>query len=499
MIRTKPMEHQSLAVEFCMEKSEENYSGIFADYGTGKTLIALMIVEILKKIKAGSFNKVLVVSTSLSIDTTWCDEIRTHTDFRYCVLKGTTKQKANILEYALNQIRDPNKYTYARNVSNKPMLFLINYDGVKGIYRDLIDADFDAIFLDESTKIKSHDRERTMAIYEVGERIPYRYIMTGFPVTENLAELYSQIKFLDRGKAFGKSYYAFLNKYFVRMGQKLIVKKRSIKQIMDLIKPFCIRITNAHLKLPPKVYKPIELEMTNQQRDLLMKLTSTFKLELGKVKIDTKYIFTLISKSLQICDGFVQHKEYEYKEINGKKVRTNKVLSSELEVIETNKDEALIELLDEIDVSKNKVVIWCAFLFSVNKISRILTKLGIPVLTITGETKNANQVVQKFQRSKDSNVLVCTQKKAAESVTLTSARFAIYYSNIWSNDARLNSEARIRRKGSEKHKSIMYIDLITKASVEKQVYDCLRKKKDLINELKTAFLDMQREKEEENE
>lgn len=492
MIRTKPMGHQSLAVEFCTMKCEEPYAAIFADYGTGKTLIALMIVEIMKRVKENGFKKILVVSTSLSIDTTWCDEIRTHTDFRFCVLKGGTKQKRNILEYVLEQVNNPNKYTYAK-ASDKPMLFLINYDGVNGIWRELRDAGFDVVFADESTKIKTFDTDRTMSLYEASEKIPYRYIMTGFPITEALYELYSQIKFLDRGKVFGRSYYAWLNKNFVRVGQKLIVKKKAIKEILALIKPFCIRITNEHLKLPPKVYKPIELEMTEQQRELLTKLTSTFRLELGKVKIDTKYIFTLIAKSLQICDGFVQHKEYEYKEVNGKKVRTNKVLSSELEVIETNKDEALIDLLDEIDISKNKVVIWCAFLFSVKKISKILTKLGIPVLTITGETKDANKVVQQFQKSKDRNVLICTQKKAAESVTLTSARFAIYYSNIWSNDARLNSEARIRRKGSEKHKSIMYIDLLTKASVEKQVYDCLRKKKDLINELKTAFLDMQRE------
>lgn len=494
MIRTKPMDHQTLAVEFCTMKCEEQYAAIFADYGTGKTLIALMIVEIMKRVKENGFRKILVVSTSLSIDTTWCDEVRKHTDFRFCVLKGATKQKRNILEYVLEQVNNPNKYTYAK-ASDKPMLFLINYDGVKGIWRELREAGFDAVFADESTKIKTFNTERTMALYEVSERIPYRYIMTGFPITEALYELYSQIKFLDRGKTFGNSYYAWLNRNFVRVGQKLIVKKKAIKEILNLIKPFCIRITNEHLKLPPKVYKPIELEMTEQQRELLSKLTSTFRLELGKVKIDTKYIFTLIAKSLQICDGFVQHKEYEYKEVNGKKVRTNKVISDELEVIDTNKDEALVGLLDEIDVQKNKVVIWCAFLFSVKKISRILTKLGIPVLTITGETKDANKVVQQFQKSKDRNVLICTQKKAAESVTLTSARFAIYYSNIWSNDARLNSEARIRRKGSEKHKSIMYIDLLTKASVEKQVYDCLRKKKDLINELKTAFLEMQREEE----
>jgi len=166
------------------------------------------------------------------------------------------------------------------------------------------------------------------------------------------------------------------------------------------------------------------------------------------------------------------------------------VISSELEIIDSNKDEALVETLEEIDITRNKVVIWCAFLFSVSKIEAILSKLGIRTLSLIGSTENANKVVQLFQNSRTHNVLICTQKKAAESVTLTAAKFSIYYSNIWSNDARLNSEARIRRKGSEIHSHIMYIDLITKNSIEEKVYECLRRKKDLINELKIAFLDM---------
>lgn len=487
MIHTRLMGHQRLAVDFSQTKETEEYVGIFADYGTGKTLTALQIIEERK------FRKILVVSTMLSIETTWCDEIRKHSDFRFCVLKGTAKQKANLLEYALGQVNNPARYGYSQN-SRKPMLFLINYEGVKSIYFELQRAGFDAVFADESTKIKTFDAERTKALQAVGEFVPFRSIMTGFPITENLIELYSQIKFLDKGEVFGKSYYAFLNKYFVRVGMKMVIKKRSIQQILDLVKPFCIRITNEMLKLPPKVYKEILLDMTDQQVELLRKLNDTFRLELGKVKIDTKYIFTLIAKSLQICDGFIQHIEYGVDKDGNK---TSRVISEELEIIETNKDEALIEILDEIDVSKNKVVIWCAFLFSVKKLKKILEKLHIPILTLTGDTIDANKTVQMFQLSKEYNVLICTQKKAAESVTLTSARYAIYYSNIWSNDARLNSEARIRRKGSEKHNSIIYIDLVTKdtsgiKSVEEKVYNSLRKKKDLINELKAAFLSMQR-------
>jgi SNF2 family DNA or RNA helicase len=482
MIRTPLMIQQKTVTEFCKDK---DYAGIFSDYGTGKSLCALYLIEKRK------FRKVLIISTSLSIDSTWCDEIRKHTDFRFCVLRGTAKAKVNVLEYAIGLIDHPDRYGY-QNASQRPMLFLLNYESVKSIYRELAGAGFDAIVLDESTKIKTHNAERTMAAYEVGGSIPCRYVMTGFPVTEALMELYSQIKFLDRGKSFGNSYYAFLNRYFVRVGVKYVVKRRAIKQILDLIKPFCIRVTNEMLKLPPSVYKELSLEMTDQQKELLVQLNETFRLELGKVKIDTKYIFTLISKSLQICDGFIQNIEYEQVEKDGELVKTNKILSSELEIVDTNKDEALAETLDGIDVTRNKVVIWCAFLFSVKKLETILGKLGIRTLSLTGETVDSNKVVQIFQKSREYNVLICTQKKAAESVTLTSARYAIYYSNIWSNDARLNSEARIRRKGSEIHKSIMYIDLITKDSVEEKVYECLRKKKDLINELKTAFLEMKR-------
>lgn len=476
-IRTKLRKHQEQVVEFCATNGYP-YAGIFSDYGTGKTLIALVLAHVLK------FKRIFVVSTTLAIDTTWCDEIRKHTDYRYCVLRGTRKQKANLLEYALGQTNQPDRYG-AHAKSDRPMIFLLNYEGVKGIYWELRAAKFDVMITDESTKIKSFNSERTKAAYAVSENIPHRYIMTGFPVTEHFSELYSQIKFLDRGKVFGTSYYAFMNRFFTRAGPKNVIKRKSIKEIVDLIKPFCIRLTNEMLKLPPKQYKEITLELTDQQKQLLKTLNETFRLEFGKVNIDTQYIFTLISKSLQICDGFVQNivKEKE----------TGTVISSHLEIIETNKDEALLEVLEQIDVAQNKVVIWCAFLFSVRKIAKILSTAGLKVLTLTGETIDANKTVQWFQKSRDHNVLICTVHKAAESVTLTSAKYSIYYSNVWSYDKRANSEARIRRMGSEKHSSITYIDLITKSSVEKRVYDCLRKKKDLVNELKQAFLAMKGE------
>ena len=175
MIRTKPMVQQEIITKFC---EPLDYAGIFSDYGTGKTLASLMITELKK------YKKILIVATKTAIDTTWCDEVRNHTDFRFCILRGTAKQKATILEFALGKVSKPDRYgDYGEG--SKPMLFFINYEAIKSLYYELRDAKFDAVFADESTKIKTFDTERTLALYELGEYIPNRYIMTGFPVTEN--------------------------------------------------------------------------------------------------------------------------------------------------------------------------------------------------------------------------------------------------------------------------------------------------------------------------
>lgn len=463
MIRTKLMPHQ-VAISKFVRDQEQGYAGIFSDYGTGKTLAILDVVD--KK----KFKRILVVSTKLSVQSTWPTEIRLHTNFRWVVLVGSRRKKAKLLDYGMRA-----SYISAghyHRASHNTVLFLVNYDGLSNIYHVLKEysGHFDAIILDESTKIKSPHTKRTKILWEIGKWFKHRYIMTGFPITENLTDLYSQVKFLDDSNLLGASYWHFLNLYFVKIGTKIFPKRRMVDQIIDKISKFCIRVSNESLKLPPKMYKKIDIDLTTQQKELLDRFQAEFRLELGKVKLDTQFIFSLISKSLQICDGFVQDNE-------GHK-----------EFLDTNKDEALIETLEEIDAKKNKIVIWCAFKYSIRKLQRLLTKLGYGVLTLTGDNDNPELTVKRFQIDKRYTILLATQKKAAESITLTASKYAIYYSNTWSYDSRANSEARIRRKGSEKHSSIMYIDLVTKSSVEEKVYKCLRKKANLIDELKKSFV-----------
>lgn len=455
------MDHQQMIATFVRKRDA---SAVFSDYGTGKSLCALMVADQAK------MKRVLVVSTKISIKSTWPDEVMKHTNHKFVVLSGTPKYKLSQLNYGLALA--------SRQIGNywddpgSTVIFLVNYDGIKNIFHQVTGVKWDMVVCDESTKIKSTTAIRTKILWAVGKHVKRKVIMTGFPVTERLSEIYAQFKFLGLSDILAPTYHDFIHHYFVRTGGGLVPMRNSVKQIIEKIRPYTIRVTNESLKLPPQIYKTISVDLTSEQNLLLKELNETYKLEFGKVQIDTQHIFTLVSKSLQICDGFVQDQD------------------GHIGIIDSDKDEALLDTLDQIDVTRNKVVIWCAFLFSIKKLAKILSKFNIPVLTMTGATKNENEIVRKFQTSKTHNVFLATQKKAAESITLTSAKYAIYYSNIWSYDSRGNSEARIRRKGSEKHDSIMYIDILTKDSVEQQVYQCLRKKKSLIDSLKKAFSEL---------
>lgn len=457
MIYTKLMEHQKKIVEFCIKKP---YSGIFADYGTGKTLCVLAYINYFK------ISKTLIISTKTAIQSTWIDEIKKHTDFKYVLLLGTKNQKKKNLLLGLRKSQMSAGYYHSAKKDN--ICFLLNFDGVENIFNELIQANFDYIIVDESTKIKSPHTKRTQVLWKLAEYIPKRCIMTGFPVTENIGDLYSQIKFLDLGATFGKSWYAFMGRYFTKIMNQHIIRKKSITTILTNIKPFCIRITNTELKLPPKVYKIEHIEKTDIQVQLLTQLIDYFQLEYKKVKIDTQYIFALINKSLQICAGFIKDKD------------------NNVELVRTNKDEMLAEILDEINVYEKKVIIWCTYLHTVNKLKKLLHSFN--PLTLTGATKNVNQIVHTFQTNKNRNILIAIQKKGSASITLTSCNYAIYYSNSWSFDERYNSEARIYRKGSEHHKNITYIDLITRDSIEEKILDCLKTKKNLVDELKSYFI-----------
>ncbi len=455
MIRTALMKHQGRIVDFGFPLS---YLGVFAGYGVGKSLAALALIQ-----KKG-WKVVVVISTKTAIQSTWPDQITEHSDFRYVKLLGDSKQKFRTLRESMNRYHA----TYRNHPKRPVIIILVNFDGVKNIFRFLELAKPEAVILDESTKIKNIEALRTQVMIAYGKVVPNRIVMTGFPITDNPTEIYSQIKFLDQGITFGNSYEAFLDTYFKNKSGKPSLKPGAAKKIFDKIKDFCIMIPESVIKLPPKVYKKIALDPTEEQQRLLDSLNNQFRLEFGKVQYSTKSIFALTSKAMQICDGFVT---------DGR---------GNLSIIDTPKDEAMLDTFSEIG-NKEKILIFTNYIWTVQKIHKLLSYYGYGVLTLYGDTEDPGKVVKVFQNSDKYNILVSTLMKGNESITLTNCNLGFYYSRDWSNDRYGNSQARIRRKGSEKHSSIIYTDFLLRNTVEEVVHNGVDKKINVVQELKKFF------------
>ena len=231
MIRTKLKKHQLLAVKFCVSiyrKLGIFYTGFFSDFGTGKSLMFLAVCEVLK------FKKVLLVSSKTSIETTWPREIQKHSDYNWMMLLSKTNGVKDRLRNLQLGLRRCGSVSYGYG---DVTVFLINFEGLRNevMAKALINAKFDVMCIDESTKIKDPNAERTKWAWAIGSKIHHKDILTGFPSTEGIHELYSQIKYMDGGKALGNSYWGFQNKLFVKYGTRLFPHKTAVKWIIKWI------------------------------------------------------------------------------------------------------------------------------------------------------------------------------------------------------------------------------------------------------------------------
>lgn len=449
------MPHQGQIADFCESLP---YFGIFAGYGIGKSLAALIITERRK------WKLVVVISTKTAIQSTWPDQITEHSDFFYVKLLGDSKQKFKTLKATMSRYQAQ----YGNHPKRPVLIVLVNFDGVKNIFSILSWLKPEAVLIDESTKVKNPDALRSQVMWAYGKTVQNRGIMTGFPITDSPTEIYSQIKFLDHGKTFGNSYAAFLDTYFEKKKGKYVLKRGAAKKIFGKIKDFCIMIPESVIKLPPKVYKKISLAPTDDQQRLLDSLQTSHAISWGKVRYSSDSIFSLITQAQHICDGFVVGND------------------KRMEIVDTPKDEAMLDTLEEIG-TKEKVLIFANNIWTIQKIQRLLSHYGYGVLTLYGTQVDAGKIVKVFQNSTRYNVLASTISKGNESITLTKSRLGFYYSRNWSNDQYGNSQARIRRKGSEQHNSIIYTDFFLKGTIEERIMQCVASKIDTQTEIKKFF------------
>ena len=462
--KLKPYEHQMSALEKSWNK--ETY-GYFMEMGTGKTKVLIDNMAMLYD--KGKINGALIIAPKGVVKTWHEQELPTHLPNH--VENVTTLWQPNITkkqETKLNNLFD---------LGTDLHIFIMNVEALstsKGVKfaEKFLRSHRTLMALDESTTIKNPSAKRTKNVLALAPMAKYRRILTGSPVTKNPLDLYTQCEFLDPFLLNFNSWYAFRNRYAIM--KTIHVRGRSIQtvhkfqnlgELSDRLKGFSYRVLKEDcLDLPEKIYMKRHVALTKEQENLYEQMRKTAIANLNGKVTSTVTVLTQLMRLQQItCGHFV----------------------ADDGTVQTIKNNRLDELMDVLEETENKAIIWAYWQRDVQDIKDAIEKKYGPrsVVDYYGLTPQDERQdnIRRFQNDNECRFLIGTPSTGGYGITLTEANTVIYYSNGYDLEKRLQSEDRAHRIGQKKN--VTYIDLIAEDTVDEKIVKSLRKKINIASEV----------------
>ncbi len=420
--------------------------------GTGKSLTAIAITGALSQ--AGRIRRGLVVAP-LSILGVWEEEFQKFAAFPYAlaVLSGSGAKKLDILRHM---------------TGTALQVAVVNYESAWRMEKDLAAWHPDLIIADEGHKIKTHNIAASKAMHRLGARASYRLLLTGTVITNKAIDVFSQYKFLNPA-IYGQSFYAFRNRYFdmVGYGNHTPVLKRSMEaELTEKLHSISYRATKAEcLDLPETVDVIRQVELEPAALRVYRQLVKESYAELsGGKEITAPNILARLLRLSQLTGGFLGNDE-----------------TSAVEQVSAAKLAALEDILDGAMAEGKKLVIIARFLPEIKAICGLLEKRGLGYSCITGEVKDRNEQVARFQNDPAVVAFVGQIATAGLGITLTAASTMVFYSLDYSMSNFEQAKARIHRVGQRNLCTYLY--LVARGTVDEKVLAALKDKADLAKSL----------------
>lgn len=334
--------------------------------------------------------------------------------------------------------------------------FLINYEKLLANQWLLNEINWDVIIADESTKFRNPKTQISKLLCK-RNYCNRRAILSGLPRPESDLDFFQQFKFINGEFLNYDNYWSFRHKYFHQdwsgfnwvsnPGTKTLIKKEVHLQAYVLTR----KQAGIGSK---KIYERLEIEMKPEQKKMYKMINKDFAYN-EDPKAWTKWAPTKFLWLSRVAGGFSPNIQVTLSE---------------------RKTETIIELLKE-QLKNTKVVIWFRFNKELRFVRRALKNKNIKYKSITAKVKISERIQKSkiFRVSKSINVMLSQIKCAKYGVDWSCADTAIYYSNPYDMEDRVQSEDRIIHP--KKKIPILFIDLITKNTIDEDIVSILQDKK----------------------
>lgn len=427
-------------------------NGILADdMGLGKTLQTLVVLQQAKD-KDGQQPSLVVCPSTIVFN--WVNEARRFTpDLKVVRLTGSDRHAT------YKEIKDAD-------------IVVTSYAILRRDIRALKDYNFRFTVLDESQNIKNHDSQTAEASKKL--TAGHRLALSGTPIENRLSELWSLFDYLMPGFLYDIDEFRY--RYITPIEEKgnRDAERRLKKQVF----PFILRRLKQDVAkdLPPKVESIKYCELTEAQQDLYLDILERTREEVfSKVaeqggtasQASQMSIFSALLRLRQVCCH-------------------PKLMGDELSkgLKESGKFEALKDMIEEVIDEGHRILLYSQFVEMLKLVRDWLEKKGIKYEYLTGETRDRESAVYRFNNDETIPIFLISLKAGGVGLNLTGADYVIHYDPWWNPAAEDQATDRAHRIGQ--NKTVFVYRLITKGTVEEKIMKLKDRKRDLVDSIIAA-------------
>ena len=418
-----PLEHQKEAIQ----KLVENKKFILADdMGLGKTTSTIIAA-----LESGSKKVLIICPATLKIN--WKREIENYSDKSVYIAEG-------------------------KNFSTEADFVIINYDIIKNFHdtkkkgeSQILDANFDLVVVDEAHYIKNATAQRTKLINDLVKNVDRLWLLTGTPMTSRPIDYFNLLSLIESPVA--KNWMAYAIRYcqgyqFNVGGRKVwnVMGASNLEELRDRTTGLTLRRLKENvLDLPDKIITPVYLRLKSKMYEEIMG---------------------------EYYDWYDKNPE-ESKSLTVQFTKLTKIR----QVIADEKIAQTIEIAENIIEQGKKVIIFCNFTNSLNKICEHFGKSAVKVDGSMSKPERQHSV-DSFQESDKVKVFVGNIKAAGVGLTLTAAEAVIMNDLSFLPSDHAQAEDRAYRYGQKNNVLVYYP--IFENTIEGIIYDILNNKKQVI-------------------
>lgn len=435
--RYTPMVHQKETASFL---TLNRRAFVLSEPGTGKTLSALWAADYL--MKRGEVRRVLVLCPLSIMHSAWIQDIGNSIIHRSAVV-AHHQQASRRIEL----------------IQENYEFVIINYEGLSLIANEIkADGRFDLVIVDEANAYKNPQTKRWKALTSILKPDTYLWMMTGTPASQSPVDAYGLAKLVNP-EGVPKFYTAWRDAVMNKITMfKWSPKADAAEKVHNALQP-AIRYTKAQcLDLPPVITMTREVPLTPQQAKYYNLLKTQMLVMAAGETITAVNAAAALNKLLQISSGVAY--------------------TDNKETVEFDATPRLNVLLEALEQTDRKVIIFALFRSAIDAISEFLTKNGVLNEQIHGgvtATKRGD-IIKRFQTQPNPRVLVMQPAATAHGITLTAADTVIFYGPLMSVEQYTQCIARADRKGQNAAKvTVMHIQ---GSPVEKKMFKALTEKVD---------------------